>query len=192
MISRRNILSALPLAGAAVGLAGCGIVSSNTTGGVTTLTINVGKLNTLMTVAEADALALLQNPLIATAIGPAVDKSAILVVDSIKASMKALSASVPTGTQTLSFNANNVPAALTSLQNDITALFADVTTGVNGAGKSLGANVINGYDAFQTLLALALALIPFSAKSVALEAMPVKPKKVMSEEKALAVKIPAK
>ncbi|HQT89094.1 MAG TPA: hypothetical protein PK677_11155 [Acidiphilium sp.] len=181
-MNRRHLLTAASVIAPAALLAGCGIVSTTSTGGVTTVTIDVAKLDELTVALTSGAKTLLANPLIAAAMGLAADAAAQVILTSVAAAVAQIDAQAG-GKQVLTFSASSVPAAVASLSADVAALFKDAQAGVAGAGTAIGSNVMQVYDAFQTVVALIQVMIP----SPLVGAAKVGAKMVMPEAQALAI-----
>lgn len=160
--SRRNLLKTAPLFGAGLLMAGCSVFSANTINGVTTVKIDVSRLDAYSKAIISGASTLLANPLIANALGPVKVAAATLLFSSIESGISKIDASAVNtgGVQTLVFNATSVPAALTSIEGDVSTLFADIKNGFTGASKPLSATAIQAYDAFETIVALIQVMIP--------------------------------
>lgn len=181
-MNRRSLLIGGALVAPAVLLSSCGIVSSTSTGGVSTVTVNVAKLNAYALAVQNGADALLANPLIANAIGI---PTAIVIAAALSSASAAINAidSAAKGSQTLTFNTNSPPAVLASLQTDAVTVFDAFKTGMGAAALKLPANVLSAYDALQTIVALLLALLPTVGAAERSNLPTVK----MSETKALAL-----
>ncbi len=182
-MTRRALLGATAVA-LPVALAGCGIVTSTTVNGVTTVTVNVAKLDAYAKAVQNGTDALLANPLIAGAMGAGV---AVAVAAALTGAADAISAidKQANGSQTLTFSATNVPAALTSLQSNATTIYDDVQTAFTTVAAKLPATVAQAFSALETVVALLLAVMPTVAVAkAALKGMPV-PR--MPEARALAI-----
>ena len=146
-------------------LAACGIITTKTTGGVNTVTINTKALNTDGSAIIAAAQAILGNPLVGVALG-----ANLLIAETLIISARATMASIAAATN----GSTSLSVDTTSVQNLVNSLIADVNQFVTliGAalpllGIALAATVKNYLTAIQTLsplvqLAVALA-IPASA-----------------------------
>lgn len=181
-ISRRSALVAVPAILSAAALAGCGIITSVKTGGVTTITIDVARLDKLTQAGTSGGKLLLDNPLFVSAVGMAADAAGIVALSAIAAAIAKIDAQAG-GKQVLTYNSNSPPAAVSSLAADFSSLFGDVQTGVTAAGASVGSTVMQVFDAFQTVVALIEAALP----SNLVGALPSGAKVMMPEAKALAI-----
>lgn len=161
-MKRRSILAIGSGMGAALALAGCGIITSKTTGSTTTVTVDVTKLDAYETAIQNGADALLANPLIVQAVGLPTATAIGAALTSAGAAINALNTQA-NGSQTLTFAAASAPQALVSLQEDSVTVFNAFKIAMQAAGKSVPANVLSVFDALQTIVALLLALIPTAA-----------------------------
>lgn len=147
-------------------LAACGIVTSNTTNGVTTLTLNTAKLDTLVKAIIAGIGPVIANPLIAAALGPSLP-----IVQGILVAISAADAALVKqagSSQKLTFDSTSIPAALTSIGADLQTLFGDVNTAMTAVGKKLDSTTQNLFSAVETVIAEVVALIPvFSSATTA-------------------------
>lgn len=181
ILSRRALLGATAFAPLA--LAGCGIVTRTTTGGVTTITVDVAKLDAYSKAIQNGADALLANPLIAAAMGPGVAIAIAAALAGVGAAIAAIDKQA-NGSQSLSFNANSAPAALVSLQADAATVYSDVKTAFAATAGQLPAAVAQVFDALVTVVSLLLAVMLSVGATKAARSMPA-PK--MPEARALAL-----
>jgi hypothetical protein len=181
-MNRRFLLLSVSAIVPAAFLAGCGAFTSNTVNGVTTVTVNVAKIDAYGLAIQNGADALLANPLISGALGPQTSIAIAAALASAAAAINAINTSAK-GSQTFTFNSASVPTALVSLQADAVTIFNTFKTGLAAAGQSLPANVLSVFDALQTVVALLLALIPTvgAPKASAL------PRMTMAENQALTI-----
>jgi hypothetical protein len=107
--TRRSLLATTAL----LPVSACGIFSSTTTNGVTTITVNVQKLSTLTTAINGFApllLALIPGGAVAAPIVASIGAAVATDINALSAETN--------GQETLSFNNTSVPAALQSLLGD--------------------------------------------------------------------------
>lgn len=181
-MNRRNFGTALAASLCAVALAGCGVVTRKTVNGITTITINMAKLDAYAQAIDNAVKTLLGNPLIASVMGPGVAAGIEAAAMGV-ASAAALLDKQANGSATLTFNATNPPAALKSLQADAVKVFNGLKDAVTAAGAAVPAKVSQAFSALETIVAFVLALMPSVAAAKAKTVPVVK----MPEAKALKV-----
>jgi hypothetical protein len=173
--SRRHILRTTALAAPALALAGCASLFTTTTvAGVTTLTINLTTLAQYATALKNGVATLFSVPAITAALGAATVDLTTTIVDDIATQVAALSAA-DKGSTSLVFTTTSVPAALTAFQTDAVNIAKNTATVFTTIGSTVGADILTTVDAFNTILALAEAVLPTSAAVIGLEA-PAQPK----------------
>jgi len=163
-VSRRNLLRSAVLVAPAGLLAGCAITSGND---VTTVTLDLATIDDYATAAENAATLLLGFAPIAGALGTAGVATATALIAAIKTGISALDSEYA-GQATFSFSTASVPAALSTLQADITNLFNGFKTAIASIGGSLPAQVTSDYNAFQTIAALVEAIASLAVKATPL------------------------
>lgn len=138
-------------------LAGCGIVTTATTGGVTTVTLNVAKVNSLAQSLSAALTGLLDNTTVKTLLGTTVDTALANVSTEIAEDMAAFN--TYTGGQTsLVFTASSIPAAVTALQTDAKTILANVEAALVPSKTSLPADALAFVNTILTIAPLVVAL----------------------------------
>src|ERR1035437_2141456 len=146
-ISRRAmLLSATPLA-----LAGCGIITTTTTNGVTTISINVAKVDGWAQAFVNAGNLIYGLPGVAGLLGP-IGGVVQIVVKMVAADVMAFDKSAG-GVTDLTFDATSIPAALNSILADGRKLLATV----QGAMPQIGA--INGVASYANALALVVSVV---------------------------------
>lgn len=143
---RRSLLRGSALAFPALALAGCGIVTSTTTNGVTTYTINVSELETYVSGAAALAASLLGVPGISTAIGAATSSLIDQVISDLNAAIPAINTQAA-GAVKISFTTSSAPAFIASLEQDAASLVSYTKTAITSFGASVPAQVTTYYNA---------------------------------------------
>lgn len=171
-LSRRTLVGSSVL-GVPLALAACGMITTTTTGGVTTLTVNLTALTDYVQAAKNGAAILLISPLIAAALGP-VKVGLIEAAIANAAAQVAALAKANKGVATLTFTANSAPAAIVAIQGDA-ATILDAGSVMFGSFKStLGTQIQQTVDAFITVVdlmkaagasAVAAPKTPMSAKA---------------------------
>jgi hypothetical protein len=132
------------------GLAGCGAISSNTTNGVTTLTVNVPQLNAWGQAFSNGAMLIAGLPGIsATPVGILLG----VVSGSVLADLQSLASTAGTAT-VLTFDSTSVPTAVNSLLNDGKTLLADAKTALGSVGQASLTTANTYIAAIQTLVSL--------------------------------------
>lgn len=168
-ISRRAILGATAL----VPLAGCGIVTTTTTNGVTTVTVNVAKLIAYLSGAAALASAFLAVPGVGGLLAPTIAAAVNKAIAVVNADIPAVNTAVK-GAVTISFNTGSPPAFLTSIAADLQGLQTEVSAIVTATGASLPPaatpyfqGILSVVNAFVALLSIPAAapkhLMPVNA-----------------------------
>jgi hypothetical protein len=134
-LTRRNAIRAASAIVPAALLVACGVATTTTVNGVTTVTVDVAKVNAYAQAGSNFADAILTNPLITAFILPysaVITAAKAVIVTDLAAFNKGASGSV-----VLTFNANSVPLMVSSVLTDLQALAADVV-------KALPATAIVG------------------------------------------------
>ena len=163
--TRRAVLVLLP----AAALSACGLITTTTTNGVTTITVNVAQLNNWgQAILNAGTML---APLI-PGVGPAVMAILNLVSSDLAAVNKTAGGSV-----SLTFDSTSVPAALTSLLADGQKLIGTVSPALPAAASSVATEAQTVVNALQTVVSVLAATLGSVAA--------VKP--VMTEAQALQV-----
>jgi hypothetical protein len=161
-ISRRHLLTTVPLMGTAVFLGACSISTVN---GVTTMTLNLNTLQAYATAAKNGVTTLLSVPVISTTLGAAQVEEINTVVADMAAQVAALN-TANKGVATLTFSVSSVPAAVTAFESDSKSLMNDVVVVATSLVGSLAANIVTTVDALQTVLALGEAVSAVSVGAV--------------------------
>ena len=173
-LTRRALLGATIL-GVPVVLAGCGFVSTSTTNGVTTVTVNVANLATVAGGIAGVAGLLIGVPgvgaLLTSAIGATAAAAIPTVIADINGAVASLTASAG-AQQTLTFTSTSVPAFASAILTDAQTLVKDATSLMTGAGLGASAAEITQYaQGVQTLgnaiIAQLSALLPQSSAASA-------------------------
>lgn len=156
-------------------MAGCGAISTNTTGPVTTLTVNVGVLK-----AWGQAFA---NGATLTASLPGITGTpAAMTLDAVAASvvadLQALAATAGPAL-TLTFDSTSIPSAVNALLKDGQTVLADALATVSSVATSSLTTAQTYINAVQTLVSLFEAQLSVAPVGAALKANP------MSEQQAL-------
>lgn len=173
-LSRRLLLSASAL----IPVAACGIVSTNTTNGVTTLTVDVAQVSAWGQAFANAALLISGLPGVAgTSVGTLIAGVSVTAKTDLAAFTTFAGNNV-----SLSFNSTSVPAAISSLLADGQTLLVDAG-GVTGLSSSVATTAQTYIDAISTLVALfqgalssgvAAAMAPKMTEAQALMALGVK------------------
>lgn len=154
-ICRRSLLHASALAVPAVALAGCGIVTRQTVNGVTTVTVDVARLDGFGQAFLNGTTLIAGLPgIVGTA--PAMAVTALAPV--ISADMKAFDAAAG-GKLTMTFDATSVPSAIKSLADDGRQLLADAKAALPNVAKDQVATANTYVNAVETLVSLFQAAI---------------------------------
>ncbi len=163
-VSRRKLLRSAALVVPAGWLTGCAITSGND---VTTVTLNLATIDDYAAAAENAATLLLGFAPISGALGTAGVAAATALIAAIETGIAALDAEYA-GQATFSFSTASVPAALSTLQADITNLFNGFKTAVASLGGAVPAQVTDVYNAFQTIAALVEVIASLAVKATPL------------------------
>lgn len=168
-LSRRSALrTVLPLAALPV-LASCGIFSSSTSNGVTTVTIDTARLNTDGQAIVTMATAILANPLIASALGANLTAAQTLL-STVSMTMSKI-ADATAGKVSTSIDVSSVQGFVTTMLADVNQFVSLVMTVVPSVASGVVANTIQTYlTAISTLvplIQLAVALTTPAAASIA-------------------------
>ena len=167
-MNRRALLATTMLAP----LAACGVVTSTTTNGVTTVTINVAKIDSYAKAFGAFTSA------VAGVSGIAPFLTTIEVAESMALQDLAAFDAATNGQLVLTFDATSVPASVTSILDDGRAVLAAIQTAL--PQSAIVGTVLDAFNAVKTIVMLFEALLP-SFGAVAASRVP------MSEAQALAV-----
>ena len=175
-MNRRTLLTTMIGGGTLGALAGCGIVTSTTVNGVTTVTINVAKIDQYGTALASFTASVAGVPGLGQYLVP-VEAIETVVLQDVAAFDAAAG-----GQTVLTFDANSIPAAINSILADGKSLLTTI-------GKALPSSVIVGtvleaFNAVQTIVLLVEALLPVDTKLAAAAAPRPLP---MTEARALAV-----
>jgi hypothetical protein len=176
-LTRRRALTAASVFIPAALLAACGIVTTTTTNGITTITANVARINAWGAAFINAAELISALPGIAdTRAGMVVSESSMVITADLSAFAKAAGSAV-----TLTFDATSIPASMTSLLNDGTTLLhvaqAALPSATGAAVSDAGAYIM----ALQTIVSLFTALVAAAPTTTAAAVSP------MAEKRALAV-----
>ena len=176
-MNRRHLLRTTALALVAAPIAACSVFQSTTTNGVTTITVNVAKLDAYGQAFINGGTMLLDLPGISTL-------PAAAAVATVLAVLKTDIAAFDTATQgqaTLTFDATSVPAAVQSVLADGKTLLTDARS-VLGTAEQAAASTAQTYiDAIQTVVSIFSATIGQITAGARAGAVP------MTETQALAV-----
>src|SRR6185437_2961755 len=176
-MNRRHLLRTTALAMIAAPIAACSVFQSTTTNGVTTITVNVAKLDAYGQAFINGGTMLLDLPGISTL-------PAAAAVATVLAVLKTDIAAFDTATQgqaTLTFDATSVPAAVQSVLADGKTLLTDARS-VLGTAEQAAASTAQTYiDAIQTVVSIFSATIGQITAGARAGAVP------MTETQALAV-----
>jgi hypothetical protein len=157
-VNRRSFLRTSALAPLIAGLAACGVVTTTTTNGVTSLTINVAQLN------NWGQAFINMATLLAPLIGP-VGVTVLTIGTVAKADLTAVDAAAG-GSLSLSFDSTSVPAVISSLLADGQKIVSTVGAGVtSGAISALSAEAQTYLTAGETILSLFSAALGSVAAS---------------------------
>jgi len=167
-MNRRTMLLSIP----ALAVAGCGIVTTTTTNGVTTVTINVAKIDSYAKAFGAFTSAVAGVPGIAPFL------TTVEVAESMALQDLAAFDAATNGQLVLTFDATSVPASITSILDDGRAVLTAIQTAL--PQTAIIGTVLDAVNAVKTIVMLFEALLP-SFGAVAASRAP------MSEAQALAV-----
>lgn len=149
--TRRAFLAA---AACAIPLAACTVTTAN---GVTTVTVQLATIDAYAQAVKNGTAALLANPVISGALGAAVVAAINAAETDVTNSISALD-TANAGSISLTFSTASVPAALTSLQADAKTILGDVQTVFTSLGTQIGSDVVQTFDAFETIVSLLVAI----------------------------------
>ena len=172
-MNRRTLLLAIPVL--PVALTGCNLITTTTTNGITTVTIKVGAVNQYAQAFAAGVVTVLGIPGIAPLFGAYLAPFTAIenaVVQDIAAFNAASS-----GAAVLTFDANSVPASVTSLLNDGRTILT--ITGNALPQTALTGRLLDVLNAVQTIVMVFEALLPAGLVGAAMPPL--------SEAQALAV-----
>lgn len=177
--SRRRLMSTAALAVPAALLAGCAISTVNE---VTTITLNTATVDTYAKAMDVAGAALLANPIVSAAMGPAAVAIAQTALAGITAGASAFDTATA-GKATVTFNSTSVPNGLLSVYDDANTLLSEVNAAVAAQTGTLASDVSQYVSSLQTIFGLFGALL-----TAVLPAAAVGAKKLpMTEAQALAV-----
>lgn len=160
-LSRRAALQAiLPLAALSASLAACGVFSSSTTNGVTTVTVDTARLNTDGQAIVTMATTILSDPLIASALGTNVMVAQDLLAAASATMLKI--AAVTNGKASTSIDVSSVQAFVTTFLADINQIVSLVMAVMPGVISGVVVNKV------QTYLTAISTLVPLVQLAVAL------------------------
>lgn len=160
ILTRRSALRGTTALTASTLLPGCDPVTTTTTNGVTTTTINVADLDNWGT-AFINAASLL-----APFLGPV--GTTILAIGTVAKTDLAAVDSAAGGSLSLSFNSTSVPAAVSSLLADGQKIVSTVTSAVtNGTVSALAAQAQTYLTAAQTIVSLFSAALGLASAASA-------------------------
>ena len=172
-MNRRSLL----LGATALGMAGCGIVTTTTTNGVTTITINVAKINQYAQAFASAVATVLGVPGVAVLLGPYLTPFQAIagaVVQDIAAFNTATN-----GAAVLTYDSTSIPSAVTSVLNDGKSILSTISQAL--PQTAIVGTLMSAVNAVQTIVMLFEALLPTVAASRAAIPPP------MTEAQALAV-----
>lgn len=156
-----------------VTLAGCGIVTTTTTNGVTTTTVNVKQIQTWATAFENAATLVASLPGVPTSIATILK----LVNNQINIDLAAFDTAT-SGKLTLTFDATSPPAALSSLLTDGNTLLTDIKGSVSNVVTTYATDAQTYLNALSTIVSLFEAALgsvgsaqPVMSESAALAAL---------------------
>jgi hypothetical protein len=161
-ITRRTALRGTVALSAASLLAACNAVTTTTTGGVTTVTVNVAQLTAWGQAVVSGAQLIAGLPgIVGTAAGATISAVATAAGIDLRAFAAAAGAS-----QTLTFNNTSIPAAIQSLAADGQTLLIDAAGalgGVPAASLQTAQTYINAVQTIVVLLQAAIGTAPAAA-----------------------------
>ncbi|MDE2105501.1 MAG: hypothetical protein KGL39_50205 [Patescibacteria group bacterium] len=164
-ISRRAALALMPLAG----LTGCGLITTTTTNGVTTITVNVKQLDAWgQAFANAASLIGVLPGIAGTPAGVAILGISALAAGDIAAIDKSAN-----GALVLTFDATSIPAAVSSLLTDGSTLLTDSSNALPSVASGAVSVAQTYIAALKTVVSLlTAALTPPASGPVVAAAMP--------------------
>lgn len=171
-MNRRKLLMTAPL----FALGACTVTSS---GGTTSVTVDLTKVQSYITAAANFVAGVLANPVIAAALGTATAANISGWVTTANSALASLVAQNG-GSFSLSVDTTSVPAFLTSIITALQSIFTSVQTVFTSASITFPAALSLDWTAFQTIVSLVLALVPTFAAPL------VRPVASMTEAQALA------
>ena len=174
-VSRRALLGSSVL-GLPLALAACGMITTTTTGGVTTITVNLVALNDYVQAAKNGAAILLISPLIAAALGPVKIALIEATINNAAAQIAALT-KASNGAATLTFTATGIPAAIAAIQGDAATILEAGSVMFGSFKSTLGTQIQQTIDAFVTVVDLMKAA---GSSAVAAPKTPMTPKAALS------------
>jgi hypothetical protein len=176
-MNRRHRLRTTALAMIAAPIAACSVFQSTTTNGVTTITVNVVKLDAYGQAFINGGTMLLDLPGISTL---PVAAAISVVLAMLKTDIAALDTATQ-GQATLTFDSTSVPAAIQSVFTDGKTLLADARSVLGTAEQAAASTVLTYIDALQTVVSIFSATIGQMTAGARIGATP------MTETQALAV-----
>lgn len=145
-IPRRTLISAVPV----IALAACSAFTTTTKNGVTTTVVNVAQIDAWgQAIVNAARLVSTLPGIVGTAPGAAIAVAAGLASVDLAAFDKAAA-----GSLTLSFDANSVPASITSLLSDGSTVLADAKSALTSAVPAVVQTAQTYVDALQTIMSI--------------------------------------
>ena len=147
-MNRRHFLASTAIAAATLALSACDAVTSTTTNGVTTLTINVAQINAWgqAIVNGADILA----PFAGTA-----GSIILLVAKTAEADLASVN-TLSGGSATLTFNSTSIPAAVQSLLTDGKTVVADASGAISASAGTAATEALNALETIVSIFAATL------------------------------------
>lgn len=174
-MNRRALLrSAAPFV-VTVYVGGCSIFTTTTTNGVTTVTLNVAKINQYAQAFASGVATVLGVPGVSVLLGvylapfQAIENAVVMDIAAFNAATG--------GSATLTFDATSVPASINSLIADGKSILTTIQTAL--PQTAIIGTLMDAVNAVQTIYDLFVALLPSTTVSAALPPM--------TEAKALAV-----
>ena len=157
--TRRALLRTTALAVPAAILAGCGIVSTATQNGTTTVTVNVANLTTWASGIAGVAGLLIALPGVGSLLGAAVAAKIPTILADINGAVGQMATNAA-GQQVLTFTTASTPAFITSLLGDVQTLTGDVTGVLSNVGGGTTSSQVAQYaTGVQTLGRAILAML---------------------------------
>ncbi|MDE2105622.1 MAG: hypothetical protein KGL39_50815 [Patescibacteria group bacterium] len=143
-ITRRAALALFPLSAAGV-VAGCGVISTTTTNGVTTVTINVPTAEAYISGVAALASTLIGFPPVGAALGLAAVQIINTVLAQINSAIPALNQAAG-GSVKFTFDTTSAPAFIGALEADVSTVVKSVEAVIVGMGHAVPPQVQTYYN----------------------------------------------
>jgi hypothetical protein len=176
-MNRRTFLASAGIAGGLAGLlAGCGIFTITKTNGVTTVTINVAKIDQYGNALASFTASVADVPGIGAYLVP------VKAIENVVLQDVAAFDAAANGQTVLTFDANSIPASINSILADGKILLT--TIGKALPQSAIVGTVLEAFNAVQTIVMVIEALLPVDTKLAAAAAPRPFP---MTEGRALAV-----